>query len=725
MMRGENKVVVLGATGFLGAYSCLALKRAGYEVVAVGHRMSDGGFFADHGIAYVGGFAIERRDCFDLLPTDASAVVNLAGSMPARADFAQTDYIASIVTGTINLCEWLRAKTSCRRVVFNTTPSDVWYAFKVGAVVDDDASRRYPATGGDHDVYAISKMAAIDILDHYRIAGGIQSIVFRHMNVYGFHPSARYYVDGEERMSPWRILMRRAIAGSPIEVYGDGSRKLELLSVYDFASAVVCAVGADPAVSGMFNLAGVRPYSLEEEIRTIVDVFGVGNEVIPAPEKPSRMETVLDRGKAKRELGWEPQLDWRESCLKFREEFSVNRFAKLWGEVSPEDVKRKTLAVIGASYLQLPLVRHAKEMGLRVICFAWPEGAVCAESCDTFYPISIVDRESILDVCRRERIDGVTSIASDVAVPTMAYIAEKMGLPGNSVESADKSTNKYLMRLALSASGAPCPKFKVVDQSVAGTFQVEDMNYPLIVKPTDRSGSMGVTRVEEEQSLRSAVGDAIAASFCGKAIVEECITDMREISVEGISWEGEYNFLQVTDKITTGAPHYVELAHHQPAQVPEDLKERIIDVVKKGVKALGIRYGATHAELMLTPDGRIYITEIGARMGGDFIGSDLVMLSTGYDFLEGVIRCALGEFTGIRHAKHARCSGVWFYAPETKWVRHVIDEAAGTGKPSEIVRSELQRDCLQELAKSADRSGYFIYAGERRIVDSRQVGINS
>ena len=121
MMRGENKVVVLGATGFLGAYSCLALKRAGYEVVAVGHRMSDGGFFADHGIDYVGGFAIERRDCFDLLPTDASAVVNLAGSMPARADFAQTDYIASIVTGTINLCEWLRAKTSC----------NVWFSIQL------------------------------------------------------------------------------------------------------------------------------------------------------------------------------------------------------------------------------------------------------------------------------------------------------------------------------------------------------------------------------------------------------------------------------------------------------------------------------------------------------------------------------------------------------------------------------------------------------------------
>ena len=712
MAGSGNKVIVLGASGFLGAYSCLELKRAGYDVVAVGHRPSDGGFFADHDIAYVGGFSIEREDCFDLLPTDPVAVVNLAGSMPARADFAQTDYVASIVTGTINLCEWMRARTSCKRIVFNTTPSDVWHAFKVGAIVGDDTVRRYPATGGDHDIYAIAKMAAVDVLDHYRLTDGISPIVFRHLNVYGFHPSAKYFVDGEERMSPWRILLRRAVAGGAIEVYGDGSRKLELLSVYDFAAAVVKAVEATPAVFGMFNLSGIRPYSLEEEIRTIVDVFGNGNDVIPAPEKPSRIETMLDRGKARRELGWEPQLDWRETCLKIREEFSANRFSKLWGEVSPEDVKRKTLAVVGASYLQLPLVRRAKEMGLRVICFAWPEGAVCAELCDDFYPISIVDRERILEVCRRERIDGVTSIASDVAVPTMAYVAEKMGLIGNSVESAAKSTDKYLMRQALAAVGTPCPKFVSVEDSDDVVRAVEGMCYPLIVKPADRSGSMGVTRVEDAQSLRAAVAGAIAASFGHKAIVEECVTDMREVSVEGLSWDGEYNFLQITDKTTTGAPHYVELAHHQPALVSEDLKTRIVDIVRKGVEALGIRYGATHAELMLTSNGKLYMTEIGARMGGDFIGSDLVMLSTGYDFLEGVIRCALGEFTRIRHDKHARCSGVWFYAPETKWVRRVIDGAANE---REIVRAELQRDCVQELTKSADRSGYFIYAGERRI----------
>lgn len=712
MDKKEEKVIVLGATGFLGAYSSLALCDAEYEVIAVGHRSSDGGLFAEHGIAYIGGFSIERRGDFAKLPTDAVAIVNLAGSMPARADFDETDYLQSIAIGTINLCEWLRGETTCRRVVFNTTPSDVWHAFDVGAEVGDDTPRAYPATGGDHDVYAIAKIAATDILDHYRISAGIQPIVFRHMNIYGFQPSASYFVDGEERMSPWRILVRRAIAGEDIGIYGDGGRKLDLLSVYDFASAVVCAVRADLKVHGMFNLAGVRPYTLEEEIRTIVDVFGVGNVIKLMPERPSRMETVLTRDKARRELCWEPALDWRQTCRRIRDEFVLNRFRKLWGEVSPLDIRRRTLAVIGASYLQLPLVRRAKEMGLRVICFSWPEGAVCADECDAFYPISIVDKEKILDACRKESIDGVTSIASDVAVPTMAYVAEKMGLVGNSVESAAKSTNKYLMRLALRDAGVPCPKFAVVCEGDDFQSCVKGLHFPLIVKPTDRSGSMGVSKVDSMDALRTAVAAAIEDSFCRKAIVEECIEDMREVSVEGISWAGRYHLLQITDKVTTGAPHYVELAHHQPAHLPDALRAGIQGIVENGVRALGILYGATHAELMITPDSRVYVTEIGARMGGDFIGSDLVRLSTGYDFLEGVICCALGEFDGLRFGSHSECSGVWFFAPETRWVREVI---ANKERHSNVVAAELQNDEVVELSKSADRSGYFIYAGKSRM----------
>ena len=370
----------------------------------------------------------------------------------------------------------------------------------------------------------------------------------------------------------------------------------------------------------------------------------------------------------------------------------------------------KTLAVIGASYLQLPLVKRAKEMGLRVICFAWEDGAVCKGVADKFYPISVVDKEAILEVCKREKVDGVTSIASDVAVPTIAYVASRMGLIGNSEESAAKSTNKFLMRQALSAGGVSCPGFVVVGKDTNLFEATKELRYPLIVKPTDRSGSMGVTELLSVAELESATRVAIEDSFCNKAVVEECITNMHEVSVEGISWKGEYHLLQITDKVTTGAPHYVELGHHQPAQLADEIYARIVSEVEKSISALEIKYGASHAELMITKDGRVYVTEVGARMGGDFIGSNLVKLSTGYDFLEGVIKCALGEFDGIATSSHEMCAGVWFYAPETMWVKDVIKSESD----SRIVTSELQNEEAVELTRSADRSGYFIYCGDER-----------
>ena len=119
----------------------------------------------------------------------------------------------------------------------------------------------------------------------------------------------------------------------------------------------------------------------------------------------------------------------------------------------------KTLAIIGASYLQRPLVEKAKEMGLYTLCFAWAEGAVCNDLVDEFYPISIVNKEEILEICQKKQIDGICTIASDVAAPTVAYVAEKMGVIGNLHQASITANNKYAMRRAFASAGVPCPGF--------------------------------------------------------------------------------------------------------------------------------------------------------------------------------------------------------------------------------------------------------------------------
>lgn len=351
-------------------------------------------------------------------------------------------------------------------------------------------------------------------------------------------------------------------------------------------------------------------------------------------------------------------------------------------------------------------------MGLRTICFAWAEGAVCKDICDVFYPVSITEKDEILRICREERIDGICTIASDVAAPTVAYVAQQMGLAGNSYEAACKAHDKHLMREALVAAEVDCPHFVVVAKEDTHISSLTaHLSLPLIVKPSDRSGSLGVQKVTKREDLEPAVKEAQRVSLAGEALVEEFI-EGREISVETISCQGTHFALQITDKVTTEAPHFVELAHHQPSDLPAAMQERIYGITRRALDALGLTSGASHSEYKITASGRVVVMEIGGRMGGDFIGSDLVKLSTGYDFLQGVIEVALGE-TIHPEPKALAHSGVYFLSAQTPEVLPFIQHAA---EYKEIVMAEQTDTELRPLTCSADRSGYFIYRADERMI---------
>ena len=367
-----------------------------------------------------------------------------------------------------------------------------------------------------------------------------------------------------------------------------------------------------------------------------------------------------------------------------------------------------TLAVIGASYLQRPLVEKAKELGLRTICFAWSEGAVCAEIADKFYPISIVEKDTILNICRKDKIDGICTIASDTAAPTVAYVAERMHLNGNSYETAIKANDKYLMREVFSAAGILSPRYTLISKEERRDFS--GWRYPLIVKPCDRSGSLGVMKVDTLEDLQASIENAQSLSFKREAIVEEFI-EGREISVEFISYHGSHFPLTITDKVTTGAPHFVELEHHQPAELSENQYKFIYSLTKKALNALGVTEGATHTEYKITEDGDVYIIELGARMGGDFIGSDLVELSTGYDFVKGVIDVALDSFDEPVLTKRQH-SGVFFLCKGTEKLMTLFHN--DTDNP-EVVKKELLNPIIKSVTCSADRSGYVIYQSDKRL----------
>ena len=358
--------------------------------------------------------------------------------------------------------------------------------------------------------------------------------------------------------------------------------------------------------------------------------------------------------------------------------------------------------IIGASYLQLPLIRKAKAMGLETHVFAWAAGDVGESEADYFYPISIVERERILEECRRIGIDGICSIASDLAMLTVNYVAQQMGLTSNSMAATEVSTNKSLMRQRFAQMGDPSPRSVRVTPETQ--LDAIDLAYPLIVKPVDRSGSRGVTKITRPDQLAGAVERAMAQGF-EKAAVVEAFAEGIEYSVESLSWQGAHTVLAVTRKYTTGAPGFIETGHIEPAGLDAGTLKRVEAVTRHALTSLGLTCGASHTEIKIDRDGAIRLIEIGGRMGGDCIGSALVELSTGIDFVRAVIETALGRAPENIEPLFHRAAAVRFILTQDDLnaLERVKREA-----PQLLKEYSVQPFDGRQVTDSSTRFGYFL-----------------
>ena len=363
---------------------------------------------------------------------------------------------------------------------------------------------------------------------------------------------------------------------------------------------------------------------------------------------------------------------------------------------------REKIAVIGANEPLIPFYKQAKRLGYEIVGIAWEEGAVCKPFCDKFYPVSFAEREKVLEICRTESVDGITSFSLESALPTVVYVAREMGLVGNSEECLALTRSKYAQRQALEKAGIVVPKyFRIGNEE---ELSCVNCRFPVIVKPIDSGGSQGISKVDDPAQLVEAYRYAVDFSRSHQVIVEEFI-DGREFSVEYISHQGRHYFLQITDKVTSGAPRFVEIQHHQPANISPKVHQAIRDMVEKALTALKIENSPSHTEIKLNSAGALYIIETGARMGGDFISSDLVRLSTGYDFVEGAIKLAVGSFESPV-LSDGMYSGVYFYSKLAPKVGEIIRHR---DRWPEIVESEYSDRPLPEVVSNADRAGYLLY----------------
>lgn len=334
------------------------------------------------------------------------------------------------------------------------------------------------------------------------------------------------------------------------------------------------------------------------------------------------------------------------------------------GDKLAKTEQMQKLAIIGGGRMAVIFAQNAREMGVETYCFSLESGIVDKDAFDFIYPVNILEREKVLELCKMINIDGVVA-TTELTIAVAAYIADKMNLVGIPLDVAEVITDKYRNRKAIQDIEEICqPKY-------AEIWSAEDIyklkyDYPIILKPTSKGGKRGVVVIKQEAEIPEAFSYTMEdAGGELPFIVEEYIEGGMECSVESLSYNGTNYIVQVTEKINSGPPHCVELAHHQPANLSKEQRELVERVLDKALSAIGLENGPCHTEIKIK-DGKLYLIEFNARPGGDHIAAPLTELSTGYSYIKGGIQIALNQFTGIDKSKFKeQYAGILFVTKQT------------------------------------------------------------
>ena len=385
---------------------------------------------------------------------------------------------------------------------------------------------------------------------------------------------------------------------------------------------------------------------------------------------------------------------------------------------------KDSILVFGVGKLQKSIIDRARLMGLLTVGIDPCADAECRHDVDVFEIVGGQDYEGTLAVARKYGVKAVVTAATDKPLVMMARVAEPLGLPFYSVETAVASTDKLLMKERFISGGIPCARGITINcvEDAAG------LHYPIIIKPRDNSGSRGVILCRNQEELEAAFSEAKANTRLDSVLAEEYI-EGQEYSIESLHFNGTSKVIQFTEKKTTPFPYNVELGHIQPANLTNDQRARIEDIVAAIGKAMGFDNCASHTELKINERG-IFIIETSPRLGGDYITSCLVPLSTGFNMEDALLHIALGRSDSVSVDIDNKASAVCFLALPEGEVTSMDNQLLSTvdSWPGLIsFECTLQTGAkVPRITSSLSRYGQFIVqARDRRTVEEMLYEYNS
>ena len=355
----------------------------------------------------------------------------------------------------------------------------------------------------------------------------------------------------------------------------------------------------------------------------------------------------------------------------------------------------KSILMLGGSRQQVVAIEKAKELGFRtVLCDYLPDnpGQYVA---DVFYQESTTDRERMLEIARAEGVSGVLAYSSDPASPTAGYVAEALGLPTNPLAAIETMSEKHLFRAFLKDAGLPCPQAFGFPRDAAPeevAVKAKGFRFPLVVKPTDSSGSKGVTVLEDLDGLEAAIAHAGEFSRNGVLICEEYIRKSFPHVVGGDIFvvDGQVRFWGLMSCLRDeGLGGLVPVGKKTPSGLSASQNAAVKDVLQRLVTALGVRFGELNVEVIVGEGDVPYVLELGSRAGGNMIPVQLADAS-GVDLVAANVLCAMGEDPGDIDWDSAECEGAY-----ATYVLHSgVDGFFGGVKKSESIAPHVYREVI-------------------------------
>ncbi|MDR0452121.1 MAG: ATP-grasp domain-containing protein [Treponema sp.] len=311
-----------------------------------------------------------------------------------------------------------------------------------------------------------------------------------------------------------------------------------------------------------------------------------------------------------------------------------------------QEGRRKQLIILGAGIMQGPAISIAKEMGLETVVADGDGGALYAPLADRFERIDLKDKEGVEALARDlkagGRLAGIMTAGTDFSA-TVAWVAERLGLPGIPYETALNASDKGRMRLCFKQAGVPSPEFLTLDGMPPGGLSLP-FGFPAVVKPADNMGGRGCRRADSPGELESALSGAVKFSRKGRVIVEEYM-DGPEFSVDALVFHGEITICGLADRHICFPPYFIEMGHTMPAALGEKEAASLLGVFTEGARALGLldkdAVGAAKGDIKLTPRGPM-VGEIAARLSGGYMSGWTYPYASGVEPTRGAIRAAIG-----------------------------------------------------------------------------------